>query len=178
MIRLVALACLLAGTPDILPPGHKGVKHELVLHVEEDLAAKWRFFAAPTAGFGVTAIEPEKPFSFSAKYGTRIWAAAPEEKPPERGDDDWFTGHPVANPPVREVSSVPISSPLARVETTCVVRSIEGGKITLEVIGETRFGEDGEPLNSYVVYMMIIIATIGGIGLGVLTARRRMQQAG
>ena len=67
------LALASEAAPDILPPGHKSVRHQLALEIGEG-QAEAKFVAWPIAGLrGAGLIEPGQPFSFSTKYGTRIY---------------------------------------------------------------------------------------------------------
>lgn len=174
-MRAVLLVAALATIPlpDILPVGHKDVLHELVLQWDE-AALPWRFVASPVRGFhGHRVIRAGEPFSFSSKYGTCIFAAPPDaELPPSKErlkDESW----PRAKVPVREVRSIAIGHPLARVETTLRVVGVTADTITFERAGERRFAKNGSELGDLDWLPLAAIAAAGAFWLWRLDRPRR-----
>ena len=125
---------------DVLPEGSKSVTHELVVEPSPHFA-RYDVYAAPTRGFaGSTRIEPDVPFTFSSKYGTKLYAY-------ERGTpfpEDTWRNDPLATPagasasgdlPLEETNAVPVASPIVSVSTRLRIASIENGVVQLEVVG-------------------------------------------
>src|SRR5215207_1829763 len=107
---------------DIVLPGTKHVSHRLVIERSDAWHGGQRILAAPVRGFGGThEVEPGVPFSFSSKYGTRLYVVPPSEELPERIDESWSASHLSATIPVSEVSSAPLASPLESLTTTLTV---------------------------------------------------------
>ncbi len=158
--------------PDLLPPGHHAVRHELVLEWPAD--AGWRFVASPVRGFGgTTVIAAGEPFDFSGKYGTRIYAvpaAAPLPNGDQRlGDVAW----PNAAVPVAEIASVPIGHPLARVVTTVRVTAVRNGTIEFVRTGEQRFDTLGHELGALTWLPLAVTAAAGAFWLTRLARAQR-----
>lgn len=170
----LVFACSLLGppAPDVLPPGHQSVRHELTLRWPSD-GEQHVFYASPTRGFGSShRIVAGEPFPFSSKYGTRIYALPRDAEPPV-GHEAWLASPwPRTAPPVAEVSSVPAGQPLARVETALAVRLVRGDTIELEVLGERRFDRSGAPLGAGSSLPLLAIAALGGLLLLRLARRR------
>jgi hypothetical protein len=179
---LPALVALSLGTglppaaADVLPPGSRGIEHTLVLE-PSPWFERLELHAFPTAGFGgATRLAPGEPFTFSSKYGTRIYAfetgTAPEEwrldldagnlRDP-RLDAPWFATGEI---PVREDDAVPIASPVESVRTTLRIASIEAGTIRLEVVGEN------VEWNAPIVAAAAAAAALGLAGLAFLIRAR------
>lgn len=174
---LVAAACALP-VPDVLPPGHRPVVHELVVEAsshftELDFHAAPIRGLAPPDGFGIHArIVPGEPFAFSSKYGTRIYALAKGATFPE--DRAAMAAVAVASGdiPVQATTGVPAISPVERVLTTLRIASVADGRIELQVVGEH---EDWDALVPAVVGLTF---AVGVAGMIVLARRRKAQPAG
>lgn len=167
------LALLLLPTPDLLPPGHRAVQHELVLEVPAGTAAPL-LVAFPTAGFTTPRrVVPGEPFPFSNKYGTRLYQVAAGENLPRSIDDAWQAAHRSAAIPVVEVHSVPWASPLARVVTTlrCLPPAADGS-LQLTVTGEQRFDAQGQPLGGNGELLLLLLPVAVGAGWLWWLARR------
>ena len=177
-MRATLVCLLLAATtaPDILPPGHKDVRHELVLEWGDD-CAQHVFVASPTAGFhGHHEIRRGEPFTFSSKYGTRIYAAPVDAHlpPRERVQD---TAWPSADVPVREVRSIASGHPLARVETTLRVLQVSAEGIRFEQVSERRFDAHGLELGGLDWLPLCVIGAAGAFWLLRLARRNRRTAA-
>ena len=158
---IVALLPVLA-VPDFLPIGHKGVHHDIVL-LWDEAALPWQFVVSPAdRNFGNQRIHRGEPFAFSTKYGTRILAAPPDATlppPKERiTETDWAN----APLPVRQVRSIGVGHPLARVETTLRIVAVENGTISFERVAEHRFDKTGRELGDLEWLPLCLIAAGGG----------------
>lgn len=175
---LGALALLAAGAhaaprPDLLPPGHAQVEHVLIFE-ELELPVGQALVATPTRGFGgVEVIEPDVPFSFSSKYGTRLYLLPDtlDVEPPSAGG---LLDYPSAAPPVAQVSSVPLIHATRRVETVLALNGIDGSTLELRVVGETRFDSSGQPVSvdSYLPWILLAL-----LGMGAVWRLRRQRGA-
>lgn len=162
-VPLLALLSLLpaAATPDILPPGHKDVRHELILVWGDDVIDH-RFAASPTRGFhGNHEIRAGEPFAFSSKYGTRIFAVPPTAALPDARDRLKDVPWPNAAVPVREVRSIASGHPLARVETTLRVTRVTVDGIEFARVGERRLDARGNELGDLDWLPLALIAAGG-----------------
>lgn len=176
-VLFLPLASLLPSSPDVLPPGHRPVCHELVLVWSDEVERAWQFVAAPTSGFhGVTAIRRGEPFRFSSKYGTRIHAL-PVGAPLPSDVGEWTRQHPSAAPPVHEERSAPVWSTVALVRTTVRVHAIDATGIGMQVEREERFGAMGEALTLARPWPLLgAVAALGALGLA-WTRRRHRRSA-
>jgi hypothetical protein len=156
--------------PDLLPPGHRPVRHELAL--EWPAERDWRFVASPTRGFeDPRLIARGAPFAFSTKYGTKLYAlpagaAVPAEEH-DLSDVDW----PSCAVPVQQVTSVPRGLPLARIVTTLRVTAIDGRDIRLARVCEQRFDDRGRELGDLDWLPLAVLAAAGAICLFALDRR-------
>jgi hypothetical protein len=176
-LLLAALFTALYAPPlaaDILPPGHRDVRHELVLE-ELSPGEGWTMVVTPVRGFGgVSVIEPGVPFTFSSKYGTRVYALPGDAPVPEDPDAVRALALAVGDLPVAEVSSTPLVSPLTRVLTTLRVVSVEEGRVVLEVVDERRLGAGGlEVRTGLLVATLALVACAGLVALWALRRRAR-----
>lgn len=130
---------------DILMPGHKPVSHILVFQ-ESDLFQQHRLVAAPIKGLaGWVEVQPGQPFNFSNKYGTRIYWV-PQEVKIEEFDPAVFEQWPHVPPPVHEVASLPLSSPVSQVVTQLAFTGVLDGLPVVEVVSEQRLDRLGKPV--------------------------------
>lgn len=176
-LLLAALCAVLCSPPlaaDVLPPGHRGVRHELVLQASDGVGGP-TLVATPVRGFGgVTTLEPGVPFSFSTKYGTRVYALPAGAPVPEDPDAVRASALAVGDVPVSEVTSTPLASPLTRVLTTLRVASIEDGEIVLEVVDERRLSAGGvEVRTGLLAGALALVACVGLFALWRLRRRAR-----
>lgn len=141
-----ALCCVVATAGrDVLPPGHRGAVHELVL-VASAAPEGSVVVAAPTRGFGgVEVVRLGAPFPFSSKYGTRLYVLPGGAAPPDAAALREGRHGAGVRIPVAEVASVPLASRVARVETRLRLVAATGadGGYALEVVGETRSDAHG-----------------------------------
>lgn len=172
LVALAGLAGEPAGTapPDVLPPGHHAVVHELVIEPSRYFL-EGRIVATPVQGFdGVHVVVPGEPFRFSSKYGTRFYYAkegtdAYSLRSPEPGRR---LNLPWAHPPITEVRSALVGSPVRRALTTLRIARVRGGRIHLDVVDHELFDADGKPVSSgWPLWIWVPV-----IALGVLVCRR------
>jgi hypothetical protein len=158
--------CALPARADIVLPGTEPVSHRLVIERSEAWDGAQRIVAAPVRGFGGThVVEPGVPFSFSTKYGTRLYVVPPSEELPERIDESWSASHLSAAIPVSEVSSAPLASPLESLTTTLTVRALDRDRFELAVVAER---SERDP------WLLTGLATAFAAGvLGLVLIRRR-----
>lgn len=172
----LALGWPLTGEGDVLLPGHKNVKHELVFE-DSELLRENRLVAAPIAGFsGAEVIKAGTPFRFSSKYGTRFYLI-PGDTPVPKFDQDVFAQWPNCKPPRGEIRSVPVSNPVASALTTLRFTEIGDSGPVIEEVGHVeldRFGEVASPTRSIIYFGLLIAA---GLVL-CLVAIRRMKSSG
>jgi hypothetical protein len=172
------LVPLFGPVPDVLPPGHRSLTHELVLEASP-LFEVFELYAWPVAGFsGETHIVPGQAFQFSSKYGTRIFAFDKGAKFPAAAIA-WIDHDPSAADltehgvravgaiPVQEQDSAPIGSPVERVLTHLRVAAVADGEVRLEVVGE-----DVERDQSTLLALGGALSA-GVVGLGLLLRARR-----
>jgi hypothetical protein len=177
---LAAALLALPGQADLLTPGHKPVRHELSLDLE-GAPPGWTFVAAPVRGFGgVTELEDEVPFTFSSKYGTRIYGLPPGTPVPAEFDRAAFDAFPACAPGVRQVASVPLANPVARVLSRLAVDELadEDGLavLSLEVLGHQQWTASGEPLDDTDPRPVLFgLAGLGLVGLVLLRSSREVQ---
>lgn len=158
---------------DLLPPGHKSVKHEMVF-VESEPLSSHRIIATPTRGFsGVEEIEPGKPFRFSSKYGTRLYSVPENIELPKKFDLDFFEQWPSCDPPVRETKSVPIVSPVKSKLTTVRLASVSPDGLIIEVVSDESFDWTGKPANVLRFYWPLFVPVFLGGTLCFWMARRK-----
>ena len=130
--------------PDILPPGHHAVDHKLVV-TAGGVPADMRLVAAPARGLhGVHAVVAGEPFSFSRKYGTRLYLV-PAAEPLPKFDAELF-GRFAKSSTLPQIASAPLGSPLHRIVTTWRITSVDGNTIALERVAEEKFDAAGNPL--------------------------------
>lgn len=146
LIQLLVVVSSLAWsgkvTADVLPVGHKSVKHELVF-VESDALSGNRIVAAPIAGFsGQFEIEPGKPFRFSSKYGTRFYVI-PDSVNLSDYDRDQYQSWISSNPPISEIKSLPLVSPVKSALTTLRLVGVEDDTLNVELVRHEEFDRNG-----------------------------------
>jgi hypothetical protein len=164
----VALGLLAAALPpDVILPGERAVRHELVLE-DGPLFSQYRFVASPSAGLGgVAQIMPGQPFSFSSKYGTKIWAL-PLDVPlpkdaPGRGEGarGWPTGAIEGRIPIAEVRSVPLASRVHRLITTLRVASVGAGGVELQLVAHRQLDQHGHEITRGTDLLLALVALVG-----------------
>jgi len=172
LLLLVALAWCTSSAADVLIPGTKAVRHELVLRTDEALASV-TLVVTPVRGFGgVDVIEPGEPFLFSDKYGTRVYALAAGAAVPDEPEAVRSAAHASGGLPVIQVTAAPLASPLARVQTVLGIVSIEGDEIVLEVLDEHRFDATGREEQPAVLLGLLALVATGGTAALLLLHRR------
>jgi hypothetical protein len=169
VLALLSLAGALRG--DVLLPGTRPVSHQLVIEPSELWAGR-RIVAFPVRGFGgAHLVEPGRPFDFSSKYGTRLYVAVESEPVPESVDRDWAAGRLAAEIPVREIASVPLTSPLESLVTTLRILRLDGAHFELAVVDQT------EQYDPSLVAVLCALALLAASGLVYAIRRRRRTAA-
>jgi hypothetical protein len=126
---------------DLIPPGQKGVTHQLVF-VDSPALAQHRLVAAPVHGFrGTTEVVAGQPFDFSSKYGTRLYVIPKEVVPLPEFDPNLYSQWPSAEPPVGEITSVPVVSPVTSILTKVRLADVTSGLPKLEVVMDEKFAD-------------------------------------
>lgn len=156
---------------DVLPPGSRSVRHELVIEPSAALEP-WTLVASNESGLGPAdvIVQPGVPFRFSSKYRTRFYAAHKDEVIPGRLSDEWRAGHASAAPPVTEVHSVPFLSPIEAVLTTVRVEHIDERALTLVVARE-----DTTYVHTQLALWVGVAALLAGGLVGLVVLRRRQR---
>jgi len=172
---LPALVCLPAQA-DVLMPGTRSVRHELVVESSPALQGV-TLVATPLHGFRAgDPIVPGQPFPFSTKYGTRLYAFAPGVAIPQDREALEASALASTDLPVIEETAVPLVSPVTRVLTRLRVTAILERRIELEILGEERLDASGRPAAS--LLRLTLLGAIAAAGLlGVLLLRRRRRKA-
>jgi hypothetical protein len=161
---LIALVAVAGPTrllfADLLPPGRKRVSHELVF-VDSQLLRAHRLIAAPVRGFGgVEEIQPERPFHFSSKYGTRLYVVPSDFVVPDRVGPGESVPFPSCDVPVPSITSVPTFSPVAKLLSTCKLIDVSEDQIRVELIDHVELDARGRPAN-----MLRSMLPLGGIAM-------------
>jgi hypothetical protein len=154
---------------DILLPGHKPVRHALVLETAPGVELP-RLVAHPVRGFGGwTEVRPGEPFEFSTKYGTHLCAVQPGEVVPDRVDAAWCSAHASTPIPVQQVASLSFASPVEALTTTLLVEGVELGALRLRARDETR----STSLAGWApIAVLALVALAGVVGLTWFVRRR------
>ena len=158
--------------PDLLPPGTKSVKHELVLEWAEALDGT-HFVLSPGLRVGNQTLNRNEPFRLSRTVRSRLYAIPAEATLPKR--DDWLRegAWPSCEIPVREVRSTGASHPLASVLTTLRVVKVENGEILIERVNEVRLDAHGNELGDLDWLPIAGLALLGAVWLWQIDRRRR-----
>jgi hypothetical protein len=165
-LLLALFSCALPARADVLLPGTKPVSHRLVIERSDAWAGTPKIVAAPVRGFGGTlVVEPGVPFSFSTKYGTRLYVVSSSEKLPERIDESWSASHLSATIPILEVGSAPVASPLESLTTTLTVRALDRDRFEVAVV-------EGRSEHDPWLLAGLVTAFAAGV-LGLVLIRRR-----
>ena len=177
MLSRLLLQFAAAPVPDILPPGHKGVSHELILEWGDDVGSQ-RFIAYPTRGFHVPhEIDRGRPFSFSSKYRTRIYAIPTDAEFPTEREQALEVPWPNAAVPVGEIRSIAAGNPLARAETTVRVLRVTEDDIEFGPPSTVRFDGSGAVIGRFEWLPLLVIALLGAAMTLHLSRRRRKPPA-
>ncbi len=149
---LAAVALLLAvavpAGADILPDGHKGVRHEIRFEgMDREAFAGVRFVLYPTDVSGHwLEVAAGKPVAFYHLAGPRLYAvkdAIPED---EKKRETFFAALPRSEP-IGLRNTLPESDPRARIATTYRIAAIDGLAVALEK-REEAWDADGERVES------------------------------
>lgn len=134
---------------DIMPPGHKGVSHQLVFQASEPLS-QHRLVAAPIAGFhGQFEIIADQPFHFSSKYGTRIYLVPETVEEIPKFEKAVYAKWPSVLPPIGEIGSVPIWSPVKSALSTIELVSVEGVELDLKRVSHVEYDSSGNVVTDF-----------------------------
>jgi hypothetical protein len=129
---------------DLIPPGHKAVKHELVF-AESEALNSCRLVAAPVRGFhGATEIRAGQRFRFSTKYGTRFYVIPDDVDLLPEFDRELYAQWPSAEPPVSEMKSNSLISPVTSAVTTLKLSEVSSEAPTIELVSHAEFDGAGQ----------------------------------
>ena len=163
--------------PDVVPPGQRQVRNQLLLEWGDEFA-QLQFVASPTAGLhGHQPIRQREPFDFSGKYGTRIHALPATAALPAAGVALAADAGISVRVPVAAIWSVPASDPLARVVTTLRVVAVRDGTIEFERGREQRFTAGGSELRGPTWLPLLLVCAGGALWLWRLDRQRRAPPA-
>lgn len=138
---VVSLLFLGDAQADLIPPGHKSIKHQLVF-LDSPLLTEHRLIAAPVRGFGgFSEVKAGHPFYFSSKYGTKIYAVPKDYQPPTRYSPGEALPFPHSEPPTNSITSVSLLQNTSRIETHCRLVAVTETSLEIEVTEEIRFDE-------------------------------------
>jgi hypothetical protein len=159
---------------DLIPPGTRPIEHTLVFDASPWFQ-QYRIVAAPTVGFdGDVVVQPDVPFRFSSKYGTRLYAVPLDVTPPSgawRDAREWWSMQRSADIPVAERKFVPLVSTLESVETRLRIVDISASGMQVVVVDEDSVH------NGWLIASLLLVF---GLGLGLLLwlwRKRRKQHA-
>ncbi|MEZ6002833.1 MAG: hypothetical protein R3F17_13310 [Planctomycetota bacterium] len=181
MIALpILLALCMSPTPDVAVPGFKKIRQEVAIENPDDFPG-WTVVAATFLGPShITVVEPDVPFSYSSKYGTRVFGVPDGTPIPEwnRGDPrDAFADFPTGFPPVSHASMVAAYAPTDRVLTTVRITQLDADGIQMEEVGDQAFDDQGRPVTWLRRWALPIGAIAGGLALLTWLVRRRKRRA-
>ena len=175
---LVLLAVLMLGTrhlsADLIPPGNKAVSHKLVF-VDSPLLQTHRLIAMPVRGFGGhEEVQPNRPFHFSTKYGTRLYVVPRDFEPPSKVNPGQPLPFPSCDVPVSSTTYVPILSPVASLRSTCKLIAVADDAIQVELVDHVELDASGNPASPLgAVLLMLFISATGLIGCCLIWRRTR-----
>ena len=173
---MVSIAPLSLCQADVLLPGYKSVKHELIFEPSPEFEGHC-LVAAPIAGFsGVLVIQPGERFRFSTKYGTRFYLVPNDVADFSEFDRERFQSWPSTRPPISEIKSVLVTSPVASALTTLRFAGANESGPIIERVSHVlldRRGREASATRSILVFGLLISA-----GLAIcLFAIRRMKKS-
>ena len=164
-----------AARGDLIPPGHKSIKHELVF-LDSPLLREHRLIAAPVRGFGGFAeVKADQPFYFSTKYGTKIYAVPKDFEPPESYTHGEALPFPNSEPPTHSLTSVSILRKTNRIVTRCRLTAITDQSLEIEVVEEVQFDEFNQVTTGGLSrFGKISVSLIGLVGCFVLWTLKKI----
>ncbi|MBL4770810.1 MAG: hypothetical protein JKY61_06640 [Planctomycetes bacterium] len=182
-IALLVMLSWLAPQPDMTPAGFK--KIDLLVAIENPLDFDgWQVVAATHFGPAhMTVVEPNVPFLFSSKYGTRVYAVPTGATLPEANsfghtERSEFSEFPATMPPVTAASTASIFSPIDQVLTTLRIVAIGEDGIEFETVGSERFDAEGQNVGWLRLWAMELgLVAFGLVALFLLRRRRFKREA-
>lgn len=178
---LFLLVTVLTGTTrlsaDLIPPGNKGVSHKLVF-VDSPLLKSHRLIAMPVRGFGGhEEVQPDRPFHFSTKYGTRLYVVPNEFVLPAKLNPGEPLPFPSCDVPVSSTTYVPTFSPIASLRSTCRLVAVEDDAIQVELVDHVELNSNGRPVTLLnTVLPVLVISGTGLIGCCIIWRRARISK--
>ena len=159
---------------DMIPPGNKGVSHKLVF-VDSPLLKSHRLIAMPVRGFGGhEEVQPDRPFRFSTKYGTRLYVVPNDFVPPAKVNRRELLPFPSCDVPVSSTTYVSIFSPIASLRSICKLVAVEDDAIQVELVDHVELNSSGRPVTlPNTVLPMLVISATGLIGCCLIWRRAR-----
>ncbi len=173
-----------APLPDVTAAGSKKV--DLQVSIENPQASEyWQVMVAEHWGPArLTRVEPNVPFSFSAKYGTTLYAipmgtAIPQTEGFTSGAPPEYKSFPSAAPPVTQSGVVSNSSPIAKSLTTFRILSISDAGFEFELVSNELFDSEDKRISWVRLWALELgVVCVGIAGLTVLYRRRLKRTAG
>lgn len=150
---------------DLIPPGNKSVTHKLVFQ-DSPLLESHRLIAMPTRGFGGhEEIQAGRPFYFSSKYQTRIYAVPKDYRPPSKRASGEPLPFPTGEIPIASTTYVPLLSPVASLLSTVRLVDVDETTINIELVGHEEFDDLGNPVSlGSVLIPLSVISMCGLVG--------------
>jgi hypothetical protein len=156
---------------DLIPSGHKAVTHQLVF-VDSPALAHHRLVAAPVRGLhGTTEVVAGQPFQFSSKYGTRLYLIPKDVMPLPKFDRDLYSQWPSEEPPVGEITSVPMVNPVASILTKVRLVSVTSGPPEMELVAHEELDDSHTPVSWKCHLWRPLVLVPAGTAILLLTVR-------
>ncbi|GEM_PF-6643895 len=183
-ILLLAAACGPA-CADLIMPGSKGVKHEIL--VEGSEAYPDLVFVAYPVSFQADGtwqeIRPGTPLTVYKQLRPAIYALRGVRPPKDRAEADAFFKDPTlprSEVTMSVISTIDMHDPTARIRTVYRITGLEGTRIQVVQGADERFDADGDPLSETKAATLTVarkggtLAGVVGLGvLGIVLLRRR-----
>lgn len=145
--HLAALTAFLWTSPDILPPGHKGLHHTYRLTGLERFP-EYRFLHAPVHLKGWKFLEDGEEFRWYKLHGTRIYAVRNGVEIPEEFSAEWLSTLAKTGYDLHIQSSVRSDSPYARRRTVYELKNVSTDGVEIALVKDEYFDKAGKVLKS------------------------------
>ena len=148
------------------------------MFVDSPLLKSHRLIAMPVRGFGGhEEIQPDRPFHFSTKYGTRLYVVPSDFVPPAKVSPGELLPFASCDVPVSSTTYVSILSPIASLRSTCKLIAVGDDAIQVELVDHVELDSNGKPaslLNT--VLPMLLISATGLIGCCLVWRQARISR--